>query len=107
MILNRTADGPKLYGRGRDVEEVEKALQFDGGRWSVLGDVDEVRRSNQRRRVLLDALSDATAAMSPDDIAKATGMKVANVTVLLGKMVTAGEVKKLAYGHYVHPDKSG
>ena len=37
MVLNRTTDGPKLYGRGRDIEEIEKALKFDRGTWQVLG----------------------------------------------------------------------
>jgi hypothetical protein len=52
MVLNRDGDGPKLYGRGRDIEEIEKSLRFDAGRWSVLGDVDEVRRSAERRKSL-------------------------------------------------------
>lgn len=106
MILNRTADGPKLYGRGRDVEEVEKALKFDAGKWTVLGDVDEVKRSDERRRVLA-ALEDAPGAMSPEDVARETGMKKTNVNVLLGKMVKDNEVQKVAYGLYVHPGKTG
>lgn len=106
LILNRTTDGAKLYGRGRDVEEVEKALKFDAGRWSVLGDIDEVKRSGERRKIL-GALSDATTVMSPAEIATAAGLKVGNVTVLLAKMVTAGEATKVAYGAYMHPGKSG
>ncbi|MBZ9741011.1 MULTISPECIES: AAA family ATPase [unclassified Mesorhizobium] len=105
LILNRTSDGPKLYGRGRDVEEVEKALKFDAGRWSVLGDVDEVKRSGERRQILA-ALLGATQVMSPAEIATATGMKVGNVNVLLTKMVAAGEVTKAGYGAYYHPDKT-
>jgi hypothetical protein len=45
--------------------------------------------------------------MSPAEIATATGLKVGSVNVLLGKMVAAGEVKKIAFGAYVHPDKTG
>ena len=106
MVLNRTADGPKLYGRGRDVEEVEKALRFDGGRWSVLGNVDDVKRSDERRRIL-DALGKYGAKLSPKEIAEATGMKVNNVNRLLLKMVAAGEVEKDGYGIYSKPGKSG
>ncbi|WP_245446023.1 hypothetical protein [Mesorhizobium kowhaii] len=57
--------------------EIEKSLRFDAGRWS-LGDVDEVRRSAERRKII-DALSDATAVMSPAEIAAATGLKVDSV----------------------------
>ncbi|RDL52096.1 hypothetical protein BLJAPNOD_03247 [Ensifer sp. M14] len=105
MILNRTADGPKLYGRGRDVEEVEKALKFDGGRWSVLGDVDDVKRSGERTQII-EALRTATSPMKPSEIAEATGMKAPNVSYLLRKMVAAGEAVKDGYGTYSSPPSS-
>lgn len=107
LVLDRSTDGPKLYGRGRDVEEVEIALKFDGGRWSVLGKVDDVKRSSERRKIL-NALRDCGSALSPKEIAEATGMKSNNVTHLLRKMVAAGEVKKDGYGTYsVSLDHSG
>ncbi|TPJ47459.1 AAA family ATPase [Mesorhizobium sp. B2-6-6] len=106
LVLNRDTDGPKLYGRGRDIEELEKALRFDNGKWSVLGDAVDVKRSTERRRVL-DALEQATGAMSPADVAKEIGAKAASINVLLGKMVKDGEVKKVAYALYVHPGKTG
>jgi RecA-family ATPase len=99
LILDRDSSGAKLYGRGRDVEEIEKALRFDAGRWSVLGDADEIQRSAERRKII-DAVKDAGVAISPDDIAKSTGMKVSNVSRLLGKMVTASEIEKIGYGTY-------
>lgn len=105
MILNRTTDGPKLYGRGRDVEEVEKALKFDGGRWSVIGDADEVKRSGERRKILA-ALSEAGTPMKPSEIAEAAGMKPANVSYLLRQMVKSGEVVKDGYGTYSYPPSS-
>jgi RecA-family ATPase len=106
LVLDRTTDGPKLYGRGRDIEELEKALRFDNGKWSVLGDAAEVKRSAERRKIM-EALNEAPGAMSPEDIARETGMKKPSVSVLLGKMVKDGEVKKMAYGLYVHPGKTG
>lgn len=99
LVLDRDSSGAKLYGRGRDVEEIEKALRFDSGRWSVLGDAEEVHRSAERRKIR-DALTEGTLPMKPEQIAKATGMKVNNISRLLGKMVTAGEIEKLAYGTY-------
>lgn len=106
LVLNRDADGPKLYGRGRDIEELEKALRFDNGKWSVLGDADDVKRSAERRKVL-EALNDAAGAMSPAEVAKEIGAKAATINVLLGKMVKSGEVRKVAYALYVHPGKTG
>ncbi|WP_340668839.1 AAA family ATPase [Bradyrhizobium ottawaense] len=102
MVLDRAADGPKLYGRGRDVEEVEKALRFDGGKWSVLGNVDDVKRSDERRKII-EALGSYGSKLSPKDIAEATGMKPTNIRYLLGRMVTAGEVVKDGYGTYSIP----
>jgi RecA-family ATPase len=52
LVLNRDAKGTTLYGRGRDIEEIETAMRFDAGRWSILGDADEVRKSNERRKIL-------------------------------------------------------
>jgi DNA-binding transcriptional ArsR family regulator len=107
MVLDRAADGPKLYGRGRDVEEVEKALKFDGGKWSVLGNVDDVKRSGERRKIM-EALGNHGSKLSPKEISEETGMKPANVSRLLAKMVTAGEVVKDGYGTYsVNPGISG
>lgn len=102
LVLTRTADGPKLYGRGRDVEEVEKALRFDAGRWFVIGDAADAKRSDERRQVMASLRA---GNRSPGEIAKDTGMKLANVQYLLGKMVEAGEAEKGGYGLYVPPSE--
>ena len=82
-MLNRDAKGTTLYGRGRDIEEIETAMRFDGGRWSVLGDADEVRKSDERRKIVA-ALKQAKDELSPKAIADLTGMKAVNVRVLPG-----------------------
>ncbi|WP_246647403.1 AAA family ATPase [Rhizobium laguerreae] len=99
MVLNRTTDGPKLYGRGRDIEEIEKALRFDKGTWEVLGNAEEVKQSEQRRKIL-DILTDATTVLTPDEIGKMAGMKVNNVNYFLRALVKAGGVEKVGYGQY-------
>jgi RecA-family ATPase len=86
LVLNRDAKGTTLYGRGRDIEEIETAMRFDGGRWSILGDADEVRKSDERRKIVA-ALKEACDEMTPTAIAKLTGMKVENIRVLLRKML--------------------
>lgn len=100
LILNRTTDGTKLYGRGRDVEEVEKVIRFDAGRWFVVGGIEEVKRSVERTAILVAVSAGHT---SPAEIAKATGFKPVNVRYLLGKMVEAGQVEKSKFGLYVPP----
>lgn len=82
-------------------------MQFDKltGRWSMLGAASEVRRSDERS-VILDVLSEADAAISPSDLAAATGAKANNVKQLLFKMAKAGEVTKLkGRGQHFHPSR--
>ena len=102
LVLNRDAKGTTLYGRGRDIEEIETALRFDAGRWSILGDADEVRKSDERRKIIA-ALKEAGDEQTPAAIAKLTGMKVQNVRVLIRKMVANGEVSQPRVGYYSVP----
>jgi hypothetical protein len=107
IILNRDGQGCTLYGRGRDVTEFEVAVTFDktSCQWQVLGEVDEVRRSDERASILT-VLTDATEPMNPQEIAAEADMSRNNVDRLLGKMGKAGEVVKLGRGKYVHPDRA-
>jgi len=102
LVLARNAQGLTLYGRGRDIEEIETAIDRDGGTWRTLGDAEEVRRSEERR-LILNGLREAGQPMGPAELAAATGMKDGNVRRLLPKMVKAGEIKKAAYGSYSLP----
>src|SRR4051812_13442044 len=105
LILDRDGQGSTLYGRGRDVEEIEKAVSFDKRtcRWSILGEAAEVRRTDERA-VILGALADNRdnrEGMSPAEIADALGLSRNNVKQLLYKMHTAGEVRKGKKGRYL------
>ena len=101
LVLTRDSNGVTLYGRGRDIEEIETAVSFDRetGRWSILGAASEVHRSDERKAIL-DALRDTGTPMGPGEIAAATGMKNENVRFLLHKMQKAGEVEKRSRGQY-------
>jgi hypothetical protein len=71
----------------------------------LLGQDSDVRRSDERK-VILDALREATEAMSPSEVAADTGMPRNNTKQLLRKMAAAGEVAKLSgRGKYRHPDR--
>lgn len=99
LVLSRGPKGTTLYGRGRDIEEIETAMRFDGGRWSILGDANEVRKSDERRKIVA-ALKEACDELTPTAIAKLVGMKAENVRVLLRKMVAAGDVLQPRVGRY-------
>lgn len=116
IILDRDQNGCTLYGRGRDIEEIETAVMFDKPtcRWSALGKAADVRRTDERA-VILDLLADnrpdnqdEPEGMSPADIADALGLRRNNVKQLLFKMAKAGEVTKVGKkGRYCHPDHVG
>jgi len=107
MILKRRAGGVTLYVRGRDIEDAEKALQFNNYncRWTILGDAAEINRSHDRQRVL-DALREANGPLSVKEIMFATGMSPGQrnaLDQLVYKMATAGEIEKAARGQYILP----
>ena len=92
-----------LYGRGRDLMEFDKALDFDDCKWSVLGETESLKRSGERNAIL-DLLKDAPAdGYSPTDIETVTGQSNGSIRRLLGKMIKAGEVRKLGRGRYALP----
>lgn len=107
LILDSDSNGVTMYGRGRDIEEIETAVSFDKEtcRWRVLGSAEDVRRTDERSSIL-NALFDAEAPLSPAEISRLTGNNRNNVDQLLSKMVRAGEVSKAGRGKYVHPNHS-
>lgn len=99
LVLARDTHGITLYGRGRDIEEIETAIDRDGGAWRILGAAEDVRRSDERR-VILNVLREAADPMGPTDIAAVAGMKEVNVRRLLLRMANAGEIRKEGRGRY-------
>jgi hypothetical protein len=106
LVLHQTSRGPTLYGRGRDIEEIETALEFDREtcKWRALGDADDVHRTDERSAIL-HVLREAEQPMSPAQIAERTNMPRNNVRQLLYKMVQRGEVRKEGRGKYVQPER--
>lgn len=101
LVLRRETAGVTLFGRGRDIEEAEVAMEFDRKtcRWRVLGSASEVRMSKERTQVL-DALRDEGCALTPVEIATVTGQSRVGVRRLVTKMAQAGELKRLERGKY-------
>ncbi|AUX76290.1 AAA family ATPase [Sinorhizobium fredii] len=100
LVINKTAQGTSLYGRGRDVDEIDKALRFDSdtARWAIIGERAEVERSDQRRAII--KLLEEAGPQAPKEIAAALNRKDGNIRGLLGKMVKNDEIIKLERGVY-------
>jgi hypothetical protein len=69
----------------------EVRLVDEKWRSTVLGDADEVRKSDERRKIVA-VLKEADDELTPMAIAKLAGMKAENVRVLVRKMAAGGDV---------------
>lgn len=92
------ADGV-LSITGRDVEEVEHALTFDEGTWTLLaGPGSEWAISSERRRVL--QLLREHGAQTPKSVAVSLGLSHPNAKQLLRRMALAGQIHSNGRGDY-------
>jgi hypothetical protein len=107
FILDRDGQGCTLYARGRDIPESDRALSFDKttGRWTLLGNTENVRTSDERA-LIIDALTNIGDPASPTEIAGAIGAKSGNVRFLLHKMMKDGQVTRAGRGLYNVPHTS-
>jgi hypothetical protein len=106
VIMKRHSGMVKIHVRGRDIEEAEFAAEFNKEtcRWRLVGEADEIFRS-QQRQAIATALKEAKRAMSVSEIMAATERRDRNSTeVLLHKMERDGEVKHVSRGQWEHPD---
>lgn len=105
IILKRTTNGVTLHARGRDIEEQELAIQFnrDNCKWAILGTAQEIKRSDERTRII-EALKKANGPMSVKAIMAAADMpKRNNLEFLLSKMLLEGEIERVGRGEYALP----
>jgi RecA-family ATPase len=90
-----------LFATGRDIEEIESALQFDPakGAWTLLGGADEFRQSKERNAIIRLLLV-ADAPMSPKEIADALGKNISTLKTTLARMLAADLIKRADRGKY-------
>ena len=104
LVLKRDSgtQQPVLYGRGRDLEEVETAIQFDKetGNWSVIGAAWLVADTHERREIQ-EVLGRSVDPMTPTEIGERIGKSRQNVQKMLTKMEDAGQVERVKRGSYV------
>src|SRR5829696_2834797 len=82
-----------LHVTGRDIEEdAEYALRWDHtlAAWSLVGDADEYRQSEERR-VIIELLQ-SSGPLAPKDVAEALDKNASTTRVLLRKMLADGQV---------------
>ncbi len=110
IVLKRHAGAVTLHARGRDIEEVETALQFERAtcRWTILGAASEVYVSNERAAVL-SALATASAeGLAVSEIMAATGSNSRGaMDTLLFKMKEGEEIVRVKRGIYALPQDGG
>lgn len=94
-----------LYVRGRDIEESEKAVRFvpTNGTWELLGNADEVGRTNERQAIL-DVLRDSAKPLTARDISDILGKNYDAIRKTLARMSHAGEIGKEGRGLYTCPN---
>lgn len=107
MVLKRDIGTAKtvLYVRGRDVEEVETALEFkrDIGTWVILGAAHEVGKTNERQAIL-QALKGQPEPLTAREISDLLNKDYGAVRKCLTRMAHAGEIEKTGRGLYACPN---
>jgi len=107
LVLKRQSGSMTLFARGRDIEELETALQFskETCRWSILGDAADVHRSAERTAILQALRGAGAEGMSVNEIMAATsrGNRQA-LDVLLFKMKDDAEIVRVKRGVYALPE---
>ena len=104
-ILKREAGAVTFHVRGRDIEEAEKALQFNTHtcRWTILGEAADIRRSDERARVLA-VLTDSGEPLPVSEIISLAKLVTRNAADnLLMRMVKDGDVERVKRGLYGLP----
>jgi biotin operon repressor len=103
LVLKRDPETrqPVLYGRGRDMEEIESALEFDKetGIWAVLGAAWQVADTTERREIQ-QVLGRSVDPMTPTEIAQRLGKSRQNIQNMLSKMLDDGKVEQVTRGLY-------
>jgi hypothetical protein len=88
---------------GRDIEEPsELALRWDAdiASWSLMGDAEEFRMSEERRGIV-NLLRRAGEPLGPKDIAQVLGRNYGAVRVMLSEMVKDGLLASPSRGKYM------
>jgi hypothetical protein len=103
LVLRREAGShnPTLYGRGRDLEEIETVVEFnrETGLWRIVGDAALLTKTGERQEIV-DQLTRADAPMGPTELAAALGKSRSVVNHLLLRLFENSQVLRHPGGKY-------
>lgn len=83
----------------RDVDELELALKFNGGRWEFMGPAQDYRHTVERTAIL-DALKDLGGEGRVSDVAALVEKTSANTSKLLVALAEEHSVRRIKHGVY-------
>jgi Penicillinase repressor. len=89
----------KLLCTSRYAQEIELALEFEMGIWTVLGNAREVEIAEEQRKIL-ETIQALGGKATPKEIAEALGKNYGTVKTHLFRMLQKGLVKKEQGGIY-------
>ena len=95
------ANRVSIYGRGRDITEIETVAEFNclNGTFRIIGEAHEVARTCERQ-VILDELRSASKSLTAREISDLSGKNYATTRRTLARMAKAGEIEKTSRGQY-------
>lgn len=91
MVLRKHKGIDTLSIKGRDMEEVEFALDFKEGLWISRGKYDEIAHSTEQQNII-DLLNNESLTAS--EISEQLDKKITTVRMALSRMVKANLIKK-------------
>jgi hypothetical protein len=96
-----------LFLTGRDMDEREIALRWDAqyALWSILGDAEEYRLSNERKEII-ELLERAGEPLSPMEAADRLEKPRATVKGMLWRMAEAGQIERSGAGKYTSANRA-
>jgi hypothetical protein len=110
LILKRQAGAVTLHARGRDIEEIESALQFERAtcRWTILGAAAEVHVSSERAAIIRALSGAGEEGLSVAEIMAATSSSNRGaMDTLLFKMKEDGAILRPRRGIYALVQDAG
>jgi hypothetical protein len=102
LILKHDSNGQLiLHGRGRDLTEIEQAMEFnkDACTWAMLGDASQFRAETSRGGILA-AMAEIGEPTTPNEVAAMAHMKVNTARQTMLRLNRTGDIRRVGYGKY-------
>jgi hypothetical protein len=100
MVFKKNKNGTVLYVKGRDVEDIEIAIEFNKETciWEYKGDAKTIALSEERKKIL--EVLDYEIPYTPKEIAEMGNLNYGSVRILLRKMLEEGIISQPEKGKY-------